>query len=494
MRDLEGHTDLPQLDMGSRNHALTSSLMSLDTGATCFEISSECSWRQEFLISDIEIIYNMYGERVAKESSLSTNLPAGAPLSSSPATRSKSLVTCLETSKADDDDDGQPSHLSSRQLSKASDSIVGENDEERIQRRSIGSDAFSIQRETNIPSCAESNGTAAFAVANDDFSKSTGKLLCKEDIFKHLLLIFPSVISAAKERGLRCQLGSPKQGDNAVPILSLPPLVAKAFDLDILPPEVLGRIDTSSWINVLRVHAENNSSTNDALKASLFFMMLSRMQVSLTESFISHKYGSLITTSDGEEEQSSVEQYTTSREDEESDEVEADECGADIPEILSHASSNRVPRKARNQTSSNTDDRGRNDSTEIRVGGPPFPSVFRLSEVINEVTIASDLEELQLVPAGSLPFVPFECAIRYGNVEMTRVDAALEKFLSLALPNVEDSSALADVTVRAHDRDVTDVVVVPVTNEGDADSANLEDWQHSSALKKKKKKKKKVSV
>jgi hypothetical protein len=221
-------------------------------------------------------------------------------------------------------------------------------------------------------------------------------------------------------------------------------------------------------------------------------MLLARMQVALTESFMSHKYGSLMNSSDGEEEQSSVEQYTTSREDEESDEVDVDECGTDILAIPCHVSSNRVPRKARQLGSNRTDDNARKEARGIYVEEPRFPSVFRLSEV-TKVATEFDLEGLRSIPAGSLPFVPFEIVMRYTDEEMRRMDAALEKFLSLTLPRFSDVSALAEMPVCTHVHEATDAADAPVPNEGIVDSAKAEDWQESmSLLKKKKKKKKKV--
>jgi hypothetical protein len=162
-------------------------------------------------------------------------------------------------------------------------------------------------------------------------------------------------------------------------------------------------------------------------------------------------------------------------------------------------SSNRVPRKARNHTipltlsSTHAPRKNQVDmlpckKKEIDEEIIQSQSIFRLSEILKTFAIDSDLDDLRSFPRGLLPFVPLHAVMGFSDLEIMKVDLALGKLLSSILPKAVEAGALTGMLIRTHDQEATDLTAVSSPNTGDAESMNLEDWQHSIASKKKKKK------
>jgi hypothetical protein len=207
--------------------------------------------------------------------------------------------------------------LSSRQLSKASQVVVGESQAEKIQKATVGSDAFSIQSEQDIITATKASDTEACSEENSETPHGAAEISPVETIVKQLHFVFPSVLSAAQEHGLSFSLEFSHVYGDSLPILILPPSAAKGFDPDYLPLKDIVGSGSFSWIKALRMHVERETLPGRKLTASVSLMILSRIRVSLTEAFLSWKGDAtpcvILKTSNGDQAQSRLDQHPPPR-------------------------------------------------------------------------------------------------------------------------------------------------------------------------------------
>ena len=459
------------------------------------------------MLSDVENIFGSSCERFVMdpESSSAKNLVMRRPSTLSQMCDSKVDVADAKSEVPESDEAGG----SSSQLIKAPEVVVGENEADIIRRATVGSEAFIIQRGQESPSATDVNYTAA-VVDNDNKDLQATGAPPAESILKEIQLISPSVFVAAKEHGLRHSIDCSQVDGDSSPILSLPPSIAKDFDPADLPLEGISASDSTTWIKKLRVHVETNAEPGNQLTASMSLMMLSRMQISSTEAFVSRNNATeksdtadlILNAPDSiasEEEQSSFEQYATPPEEETSDDNEVEELDAaslTLPAVLpSHA----VPCKSREQHAStdsvNKPERGKPTVPDVSLP----PSTFGPSEAVQKLAVESDLEETRSPPTECLPFVPLENVLRYDDAQTERLNTDLKQLISSVPPRTIEVGCLPSTPLNNQGTQADSVVVSTTPRETDADS--LEDSQLSSFDlqdsqlnfgKKKKKKKKRV--
>lgn len=470
----------------------------MDTGGGCScDTLANCKWSKEFLISDIEHTFSGYCRRLGGTMDASFSKQNNLhPLSS--LSQVDKMVTTdvnLDVTKFENNRSSFPP-LSSRQLSKASHVVVGESQTEKIQKATLGSDAFSIQKEQGIIITAKASDTEAYAEKNPEAPHGAVEASPVETIVKQLQFIFPSVIAAAQEHGLSFSLDYSHEHGDSLPVLSLAPSAAQNFDPDCLPLEGMIGSGSFSWIKALRNYVEHETLSGRKLTASLSLMILSRIRVSLTDAFLSSEADAIpsviFKTANVDQAQSRLDRHSPSRDAGAVDKNEKED--QDALALIGPATrpATRVPHKSRNGISFENDVANNGNTEESTLDAQPTPSIFILSEIVEKVAVESDYDELRSVPVGFLPFIPLEIVLRWNIEEIKRIDPCLKKLLTSVLPRAVKVGCLPYKLLEAENITGEYDIDATARHETDADSLNFQDSQQSLLAKKKKKKKKKV--
>jgi hypothetical protein len=451
---------------------------------------SSCNWNKEILLSDIENVYSSYRERFGMnvESKSSTNLAMRQPSKISSGAPEK-MVPNTESNSVER---RSGEHLeSSKQLSKPSDAVAGDNDADIIHRSRIGSDACRIQ---GVQEAEGTTGTKYDETAKKESDNNADhKCTAPDSFLRELVLIFPGVLQVGKEHGIQELSGVSKVDGDPSPILSLLPSALHNFDTARLRLQGHAASAGATWLTQLREHVDSTAGPNNESSASLSLMVLSRFHVSATEAFLACKNeeadqletAQLIATAmdavedavNVEEEQSSFEQYITPPEEEGSDDNESEEMDVATLRLQAPLPSNRVPRKPRRHHSDGS------------VSTQPAETLCReLCEAVKKFAGQSDYERFAAfyIRESILPLIPLEAVLGFDDDKMLKLNEALKTFLSSVLPRA--ITTRAEPTKGIEEKTNNLIGVAPEQAE-DISTVTFQQSQNGFGKKKKKKKK-----